>query len=329
MENCEFKVVADLFSLVNNDPEKEAELVDLFARYYEKVGKSQEFLCWAVEWEVERTENPTSLFRLESVATNLLYRHFFSDDGMYCLETSVCPLIEKVTNDVEKSKEDLSKKDKYILSSTKTFLSQLETSSALFPVEIREALRCLRKKVKSKFSDMKNAVGVVLFLRFLCPTILQPASFGITEEPLKMEVYKVLLPIAKLLQCIANETYENKILESNSEKVIEFIKENIQPLRNFTNRITNKQEIQSIKKMIKPHQYREEDKITALNNVMEYISGPEFPMPSLEVAKTARVLPTLLKKRKVLSLEGKEMKLDEILDTVKINLVYLFPDVKK
>lgn len=320
--------MADLFNLVNNDPEKETELVDLFARYYEKVSHSQQFLCWAIEWEVERTEHPSTLFRLESVATGLLFRHFFSDDGMYCLETSVCPLIERVAADVSAAKTDLSKDVDYVLRETRKFLSELEHSCSLFPLDIREAFRRLHAHVHERFPDTKNALAVILFLRFLCPTILQPASFGITEEPLAPEVVKVLLPIARLLQCIANETIENKIFEGQSEKVMTFIKDHIDVVRAFCTHLTNEQEISAIKKMTKMPEFRPDEKDIALQNIMEYISGPEFPMPSLEVSSSARQLPALVKRRKVYSLDDRATRLEVVLDYVKINVVFLFNDLE-
>ena len=321
--------MADLFSLVNNDPEKETELVDLFARYYEKVSHSQEFLCWAIEWEVARTDHPTTLFRLESVATGLLFRHFFSDDGMYCLETTVCPLIERVAADVANAKTDLSKDADYVIKETRKFLTELEQSCALFPLDIREAFRTLQARVAIRFPDTKNALAVVLFLRFLCPTILQPASFGITEEPLSTDVVKVLLPIARLLQCIANETVENKILDAGStDKVTTFIRDNIETVRGFTMHLTNEHEIAAIKKMMKDPEFRADEKEIALQNIMEYVSGPEFPMPSLEVSSSARTLPALVKRRKVTSLDDRVSRLELVFDYVKINVVYLFADLE-
>jgi hypothetical protein len=328
LEAFDFKVVADLFSLVNNDPEKETELVDLFARYYEKVNHSQQFLCWAIEWEIARTEHPSTLFRLESVATGLLFRHFFSDDGMYCLETSVCPLIERVASDVGSAKTDLSKDVDYILKQTSKFLTELEHSCSLFPLDIREAFRTLHDGVHERFPDTKNALAVVLFLRFLCPTILQPASFGITEEPLSVEVVKVLLPIARLLQCIANETIENKIMDGHNDKITVFIKENIEVIRAFCTHLTNEQEITAIKKMTKIPEFRPDEKELAIQNIMEYISGPEFPMPSLELSNAARALPALVKKRKVYTLDDRSTKLEVVLDYVKINVVFLFADLE-
>jgi hypothetical protein len=328
LQAYDFKVVADLFNLVNNDPEKETELVDLFARYYEKVNHSQQFLCWAIEWEVERTEHPSTLFRLESVATGLLFRHFFSDDGMYCLETSVCPLIERVSADVASGKGDLSKDADYILRETRKFLTELEHSCSLFPLDIREAFRTLHARVQDRFPDTKNALAVILFLRFLCPTILQPASFGITEEPLTPDVVKVLLPIARLLQCVANETVENKILDGHNEKVMGFIKDNIDVVRGFCTHLTNEQEISAIKKMTKVPDFRPDEKDIALQNIMEYISGPEFPMPSLEVSSSARQLPALVKRRKVYALDDRSTRLEMVLDYVKINVVFLFADLE-
>jgi hypothetical protein len=113
----DYKVVHDLCGCVNSDPEKETKLVDLLASYFESLGRRVELLSWAVSFEVANTDTPNELFRLESVATKLMFRLFFiTDQGspsscptllqishhillleMFCLRSSVRPLIERIS----------------------------------------------------------------------------------------------------------------------------------------------------------------------------------------------------------------------------------------
>lgn len=73
----------DLCGCLSADPEKETKLVDLLASYFESMGRRVELLSWAVSFEVANTDSPNELFRLESVATKLMFRLFFiSDQGM-------------------------------------------------------------------------------------------------------------------------------------------------------------------------------------------------------------------------------------------------------
>jgi len=126
-----------LCALVNNDGERETHLVDLLASYFESTGQTAELLAWAIQWEVARTESPNNLFRLESVATALMFRLFFTEKGMYCLKMTVCPLIErvsaKVATDLEK---DWAQNVRFLLKQAKKFVSELGDSVAFFPVYV-------------------------------------------------------------------------------------------------------------------------------------------------------------------------------------------------
>jgi hypothetical protein len=47
--------------------------------------------------------------------------------------------------------------------------------------EIREGFVVLAKEVAKQFPETTNVVSVVLFLRFICPSILQAHTFKIVD----------------------------------------------------------------------------------------------------------------------------------------------------
>jgi hypothetical protein len=60
IESYDFKVVSDLCGVVNHDADKETQLVDLLAAYFESVGKTSDLLQWAIQWEVAKTGSCSS-----------------------------------------------------------------------------------------------------------------------------------------------------------------------------------------------------------------------------------------------------------------------------
>eukprot|EP01122_Echinamoeba_exundans_P002054 TRINITY_DN1201_c0_g1_i3.p1 TRINITY_DN1201_c0_g1~~TRINITY_DN1201_c0_g1_i3.p1 ORF type:complete len:594 (-),score=90.50 TRINITY_DN1201_c0_g1_i3:1-1782(-) len=337
----DYKVVHDLCGCVNADPEKETRLVDLLASYFESLGRRVELLSWAVSFEVANTDTPNELFRLESVATKLMFRLFFiTDQEMFCLRSSVRPLIERISKFFSPSSEpsktpqpkDFASDVDFILNQSGQLLEELEQSIAFFPIEIREGFVVLAKEVAKKFPETTNVVSVVLFLRFICPSILQAHTFKIVDEPVSPDVLKVLLPIAKLLQSIANEQLENKITTDSAAtpKVVQFIQKHIEPVRAFAARLTDEDDLAMLKKVVSGSSSRagpKVDKSLALTELTSYISSPDFPLPTLQPNESSRSLSAAVRQRKVQNLDDRTIKLDDVLDLVKINLVLLVPDI--
>jgi hypothetical protein len=46
---------------------------------------------------------------------------------------------------------------------------------------MREGLLTLHEECAKKFPKIDNVVPIVLFLRFICPTLVQPTVFGLLE----------------------------------------------------------------------------------------------------------------------------------------------------
>ncbi|WP_214018848.1 hypothetical protein, partial [Escherichia coli] len=71
-------------------------------------------------------------------------------------------------------------------------------------------MRILYTSVEEKFPGAGyRAIGALFFLRFLCPILVSPITFGAIKEkysPLAWNAQRGLVLVAKLIQNIANES---------------------------------------------------------------------------------------------------------------------------
>lgn len=142
----------------------------------------------------------------------------------------------------------------------------------------------------------------------------------------------MLLPIAKLLQSIANEQAENKIVSDAAftPTILQFIQKHIEPVRAFAARLTDEDDLAMLKKVVSGSSRPsgpKVDRASALALLTAYISSPDFPLPTLQPNDTSRSLSAAVRQRKVQNLDDRTIVLDSVLDLVKINLVLLIPDI--
>jgi hypothetical protein len=80
---------------------------------------------------------------------------------------------------------------------------EIQQSHLLFPQELKRIFSKLRQ-LSSSDETMLNLISGSVFLRFLCPAILSPNLFGLTQEYPNERSSRKLTLIAKTLQTLAN-----------------------------------------------------------------------------------------------------------------------------
>ncbi|KAK3383935.1 hypothetical protein B0T24DRAFT_518969 [Lasiosphaeria ovina] len=85
----------------------------------------------------------------------------------------------------------------------------IATSSARLPPELRHVLKYIRAVAEDRYGDFLRTVTYTsvsgfLFLRFICPAILNPKLFGLLRDHPRPRAQRTLTLIAKGLQALAN-----------------------------------------------------------------------------------------------------------------------------
>ncbi len=94
---------------------------------------------------------------------------------------------------------------------------------------IRRVCRLFYTIVQERFPEFSvKAIGSFFMLRFCCPSIVAPESFGIIEQTPNPDTRRVLVLVAKVLQNVANGV-EFGFKESYMEPLNPFIRSNLTP----------------------------------------------------------------------------------------------------
>ncbi|KAJ5072726.1 fibronectin type iii domain-containing 3ba-related [Anaeramoeba ignava] len=118
-----------------------------------------------------------------------------------------------------------------LLLSAQKVLYRLSKSLDFVPIEFREISRLLQKNVNEKFPQSKNiSVGSFFFLRFVCPAITAPESYGLVRRKPSDTARRHLILVAKILQNVANGT---NFREAGFEDLSVFITTNKQKAYEF------------------------------------------------------------------------------------------------
>ena len=114
-------------------------------------------------------------------------------------------------------------------------------SPMAFPPELRQCFVLFRERLKdmSKDSLSDKLISASIFLRFLCPAILNPSLFNITQELPNEKATRNLTLVAKTLQTLANFTkFQGK--EQFMEFMNEFIEQEQDNMKLFLKKISSR-----------------------------------------------------------------------------------------
>ncbi len=185
------------------------------------------------------------LFRGNSLLTQALEFHMRRLGKEYLNDTLADKILEINESDasceVDPSKlqhgEDLQQHWAQLIQFTTEIWKCIISSAARLPPELRHILKYIRAVAEDRYGDFlrtvtHTSVSGFLFLRFLCPAILNPKLFGLLRDHPRPRAQRTLTLIAKSLQALANLSSIGK-KETWMEPMNRFLTTQRQPLKDF------------------------------------------------------------------------------------------------
>ncbi|KAK3349459.1 hypothetical protein B0T25DRAFT_459740 [Lasiosphaeria hispida] len=133
--------------------------------------------------------------------------------------------------------EDLQQHWTQLIQLTTEVWECITASAARLPPELRHVLKYIRAVAEDRYGDFLRTVTYTsvsgfLFLRFICPAILNPKLFGLLRDHPRPRAQRTLTLIAKGLQALANLSTIGK-KETWMEPMNRFINTQRQSVRDF------------------------------------------------------------------------------------------------
>jgi len=207
--------------------------------------KEADLLAGLGRLEIEREQETSTLFRSASLTTSLmdLYMKSVCQDFLH---TALFPTIHRILESRQSCELNPSKIEspteacanaEFLLQVLDDITESIFMSSEACPRTLRYVCACLQRDVQDRWPGERlvktRVVSGFIFLRLLCPAILNPRQFGLLSEPVPPPATRSLVMIAKCLQNLANlvefggkEPYMevvNPFILKNKERMVVFL----------------------------------------------------------------------------------------------------------
>ncbi|CAL8143768.1 unnamed protein product [Orchesella dallaii] len=223
---------------------------------------AKEFIAELALQEILKSGDEKLTFRGNSIATKAM-EAFLKLTGTEYLHATLGPFIEQFQGsedlydcEIDPMKlpagTNLSKNQQNLRMAVDTVWKAIMHSHSIFPMELRECFSHCREALKSagkeELSD--HLISASIFLRFLCPAILSPSLFNITNEYPSEKSARNLTLIAKVLQTLANFTrFQGK--ENYMEFINDFVEREASNMKAFLSCISSPLSPEAVKKVQK------------------------------------------------------------------------------
>jgi hypothetical protein len=189
------------------------DLADVLTNIFEVNDQIQILIKISIAVEVAKTSSPNTLFRRNSMATKIM-TNFARFAGQQYLQDAVLPVIRTLLNsnllsfEIDESKllagQSRDQNCRNLTSLAQKILDSLCKSTHLLPTAFRNVCGFLQHAVVHRFpAHALSAIGGFMFLRFICPALVAPDSFGLIRS-VPPESRRALVLVAKVLQNLAN-----------------------------------------------------------------------------------------------------------------------------
>nr|CAB3262185.1 uncharacterized protein LOC100178487 [Phallusia mammillata] len=195
---------------------KKDEIARILVNIMYATGSIKDYMCDIVMGEVEKVEEESLIFRENTIGTKSV-EAFLRLVGMKYLHDALGDFIQAIFTMEEECEVDgsrlpphahLESNQKNLQMSCEIALCKITSSIGNFPSELREVLSIWRTRCEDAGRPRiaNRLVTASLFLRLLCPSILNPSLFGLANEVPDPKTSRTLTLIAKVIQNLANRS---------------------------------------------------------------------------------------------------------------------------
>ncbi|XP_063150537.1 RAS protein activator like-3 [Candoia aspera] len=224
------------------------ELMGVLVRVLQSTGKAKDFLIDLGIAELDRFDDREALiFRENTLATKAIDEYMKLVGSPYLLAT----LRDIVTQpnfledccEVDPNKcppRDLADNRNNLQQLCEEVFRRIAMSSNSFPVELSEIFTAWQEvcQLRGKVDIGQRLVSASLFLRFLCPAIMSPSLFGLTQKYPDDTTSRTLTLVAKVIQNLANfTTFGEK--EAYMSFMNEFLERNWDTMKSFLSSVSS------------------------------------------------------------------------------------------
>lgn len=209
----ELYAVKALAELCHND---RVPLATALLRVFRHEKRETELIRVLCQAEIARENETTTLFRGASLATTLMDLYMRTECTGF-LQAAVSETIQRIMDSKQSAELNPTKMDvnddacsnaEFLLQILDLVTHSIFTSPEACPRSVRFICNCLQKAVVAKWPTERlvrtRVVSGFIFLRLLCPALLNPRQFGLVSETPPTAATRSLIMVAKCLQNLAN-----------------------------------------------------------------------------------------------------------------------------